>query len=877
MRSSSSSALEGALAANRALQNALAEQLARLEIAEAETQAAYARELSLGPSAPPRLETASRRQSASSSDASSTTTTTTTTATATTTTTTTTTTFATPGSEQQQRAQGDGAASASASASAAVPARALAAAAAAAAPAAASPASLFAYPRKFSGFRSHRSQFVRGLFCDAGKRDRFGPFWAVSAKQGLVRGPALTPSQFAPKQWTKAEDNALRAAVRVLIPRDERRNLQFWKRLDLDKVPIPTVPSTAVDGPNMSSASRTAAAIQAAAKRRRAAETIRAAVKNFAMLTARMGGRADCYLRWHSVVDPTLSLRSWVPREDALLLREAVKHRGREWDKIAAALNTIAKTNLRNRSRDDGSWTALKDQEGGSDPTNGRGLRRSTAVRRSPWQCIRRFKLLQRRLVLRSGDSARSNHESSARVSSRRASQPKKSETCVGSGDESVRSPRAATIAAATAEGLFALDGAQQRWSADEDSLLMKAVRRFGERDWFIVAMQIPSRTGKQCANRWQKLKQAAPSQHWPQHEQLNSTEKESVESSLNSSQEESVPLARRDVSDSNASPQWSLEAEVRLYLAHFATTAAGDFVATRRTAHTKPGNARSQTADAFSKGARWEAIAALVGTGKSAAQCSKHCRLLLQNTDDDLAWTKALDDQLLELVRPYNNAADIAQLTGDGDLAMKTFTTTALDLPAAQHNRRSSEKAGPASVVAAVAVAATDNESQIPAALRVQPKRKIPWQTIGAQLCRPPNQCRTQWRKLVRAKGKEFRVKKKKEQQAKKRREATAKKKRKVQQAKRRVTARAKRTKVKCSKASPQRTATSANAKRTPATASSQSRRTPTAATASAKSTSGSVATAKSTRNTPKTMGTATSTTPGHRRSARQATKHTP
>jgi hypothetical protein len=42
------------------------------------------------------------------------------------------------------------------------------------------------------------------------------------------------------------------------------------------------------------------------------------------------------------------------------------------------------------------------------------------------------------------------------------------------------------------------------RWTGEEHKALQALVRKYGtERNWSVIAQQIPGRTGKQCRERW--------------------------------------------------------------------------------------------------------------------------------------------------------------------------------------------------------------------------------------------------------------------------------------------------------------------------------------------------------------------------------------
>jgi hypothetical protein len=58
------------------------------------------------------------------------------------------------------------------------------------------------------------------------------------------------------------------------------------------------------------------------------------------------------------------------------------------------------------------------------------------------------------------------------------------------------------------------------KWTADEDARLRRAVQSFGTDSWNNIAAFVPSRTGKQCRERW--IGQLAPSvsrENWTPNE----------------------------------------------------------------------------------------------------------------------------------------------------------------------------------------------------------------------------------------------------------------------------------------------------------------------------------------------------------------------
>jgi len=42
-------------------------------------------------------------------------------------------------------------------------------------------------------------------------------------------------------------------------------------------------------------------------------------------------------------------------------------------------------------------------------------------------------------------------------------------------------------------------------WSSEEDDILLRAVEKYGEKNWQLIADELESRTGQQCLHRWLK------------------------------------------------------------------------------------------------------------------------------------------------------------------------------------------------------------------------------------------------------------------------------------------------------------------------------------------------------------------------------------
>ena len=143
--------LGAALEANLALQSLLVEQLARLDVAEAEAQSEYERVSSID-----RFQSTRSHQRLASTG---------------------------PGTGHPNQSVSAAAGDVRADGAAEV----------------------YQYPLRTSVFRSHRTELVLRLFCGA-TRDRsgkYGAFWGVRARQGLVRAPNLTPTRFSRMHvWT---------------------------------------------------------------------------------------------------------------------------------------------------------------------------------------------------------------------------------------------------------------------------------------------------------------------------------------------------------------------------------------------------------------------------------------------------------------------------------------------------------------------------------------------------------------------------------------------------------------------------------------------------------------------------------------------------
>ena len=284
------------------------------------------------------------------------------------------------------------------------------------------------YPLYTSIFRGHSCPFVHHLFASRHVRDHQGQLWGIDSKLGLVHAPSLTPSKFDLARWTKQEESSLVAAVRSLIPLAERHNFRFWQRLKV-------APS------NDAGAAMNA---QRSGKRtgHNSTPSPRTPAQHFVLVTSRHS-RADCFARWHGLIDPSFSKKKWSAREDALLGQIATDFGGRDWEAISRALNVraTAQVTLARATR--------------SSQQSGQSHRRLAAVRRSPWQCLRRFKTLQ----------MKAQSQSSQR--------------------EEVRPPS---------------------WSQDADAALVKAVARYGFFDWESVPLSeelLRHFTVAECKRRW--------------------------------------------------------------------------------------------------------------------------------------------------------------------------------------------------------------------------------------------------------------------------------------------------------------------------------------------------------------------------------------
>ena len=43
----------------------------------------------------------------------------------------------------------------------------------------------------------------------------------------------------------------------------------------------------------------------------------------------------------------------------------------------------------------------------------------------------------------------------------------------------------------------------KRQWNEKEDSLLIKAIEKYGPQKWGLIAEFVPGRMGKQCRERW--------------------------------------------------------------------------------------------------------------------------------------------------------------------------------------------------------------------------------------------------------------------------------------------------------------------------------------------------------------------------------------
>jgi hypothetical protein len=45
-----------------------------------------------------------------------------------------------------------------------------------------------------------------------------------------------------------------------------------------------------------------------------------------------------------------------------------------------------------------------------------------------------------------------------------------------------------------------------QRWTKEQDRLLVAAVKEYGEQSWTLIAKRVPHRKESQCLHRWKKV-----------------------------------------------------------------------------------------------------------------------------------------------------------------------------------------------------------------------------------------------------------------------------------------------------------------------------------------------------------------------------------
>lgn len=458
-------------------------------------------------------------------------------------------------------------------------------------------------PQYMSLQRHHRSQLVYRAFTSAKQRHRVGPFWALDATQGLVRAPDLPPTRFVVPRWSERKDAVLRSCVPRMIPPGQLHDVEAWKRCNLSE-PAPAV---------------TAGATRMSQKEEE--------VRQFRELMARHG-RGDCFARWHAQVDPAFSQEPWMPSEDTRLLQIAAVHMGRDWAAVARDMNK--RGGAAEAARDfslapvdaEGQPPQQASREGNEPGEQDDDNLCDPGLRRSPWQCLRRFKELI---------SPVATHG-------------------MGVGTE----PSSQTQT-------------RRRWTQAEDEALQRAVAACGP-EWnrvpLVEELLVARRaTSTECKNRWHRLRTRSPGTATFHVEEGDVTE------------------GGATVQSAKPRP-WTLEEDVKLCLAIETVETLISSASHRRqsSAPVPDGGVGGvaggpQVADLIKS--RWQTVASLVG-GRTAAQCAQRSNRLLPKVKAlgsgggmKFEWTDPLRLRLAELVEEHRNTrskiswAEIGRMLG--------------------------------------------------------------------------------------------------------------------------------------------------------------------------------------------------------------------
>jgi hypothetical protein len=249
--------------------------------------------------------------------------------------------------------------------------------------------------------------------------------------------------------------------------------------------------------------------------------------ENWKVIAALLPGRTkiQCWSRWHVAVDPSIDRTAprtgrWTKDEDNKLMKAAEKYGGKNWDAIAALVPSRTRSQCAGRWHDaldpsirrtgrTGKWTEDEDKTL-KDAVEKHGGKNFEAVSlmvpgRTKKQCTNRwYNALDPSVERATGrtDVWAIEDDNKLRDAVERHGEenwkpiaallPGRTKTQCCSRWQNAVDPRIDHTAPRTG-----------RWTADEDNKLKEAAAKYGGQNWDAVAESVPSRSTRQCRDRW--------------------------------------------------------------------------------------------------------------------------------------------------------------------------------------------------------------------------------------------------------------------------------------------------------------------------------------------------------------------------------------
>jgi hypothetical protein len=235
--------------------------------------------------------------------------------------------------------------------------------------------------------------------------------------------------------------------------------------------------------------------------------------------------KIQCWRRWHVAVDPKVDRTTprtgrWTKDEDNKLKEAAARYGGKNWDAIAALVPSRTRSQCTGRWHDaldpsigqtvrTGKWTADEDKTL-QDAVEKHGGRNFEAVSllvpgRTKKQCTNRWYNALKPSVERA----------TGRTDTWTTDDDNKLKNAVEKHGEENWTAIAALLPGRTKIQCWrrwhdAVDPKIDRtaprtgrWTADEDNKLKEAAAKYGGHNWDVVAESVPSRSPRQCRDRW--------------------------------------------------------------------------------------------------------------------------------------------------------------------------------------------------------------------------------------------------------------------------------------------------------------------------------------------------------------------------------------